>query len=655
MQSPWQIKDFIPDPDTGKDRWQIHKIFKGGMGVVYIVYDNEWQEVFAVKTYLDKLKDELAKEQFKKEAEKWINLDRHENVVWAKHIYSIQNRLYLFLEYVPGGDLSKWIGDSRLDLKQVLNFAIQFCYGIEHAYAKGIQAHLDIKPPNCLITEDGILKISDFGLAKALGDEMVQSGGTLPYMPPEQFMDIKHVDIRTDIYSFGAMLFEMISGRLPFYGSSYKEFQEKHQQAPVPEISAFSDKKHFPLTNVIHKCLAKSASDRYPNFEAVQQELIAIYKHFFKKMPPVPSKTEALNAIDLRNKGVSLGELGHIDEEIGCYNQALKIDPSDAKIWTNKGTALGNLGRFEEALLCHEKAISIDPLYAVAWYGKGVELVKMGQDKEAIVCFDQALDIDPQLVQAWNNKGNALRRLSRDKEALVCFDQALNLAPRLAVAWINKAATLDELGYDEEALGCYNRALELDPTNPQFGPIWFYKGQKLLFAGDYGKALECIDNSLNITPRNALAWYLKGTTLRKLKHYEKALACYTQALHIDSQSAQFWYDRGAVLGDLGRFSEEIESYDKALSINPENANIWSDKGSALFNLGQIEAALISVEKALDIDPQLAQAWNNKGVASAYLGYFQDAVNSFKEAQRLGFPISEKIIEMCLKALKQQNQ
>ena len=142
MKPLYQIKDFIPDPQTHKDRWQVYDIKQGGMGWVYIVYDHEWRESFAVKTYKDEwLQTEKAKEQFKKEALGWINLDRHENITQARMVQEINNRIYLFLEYVVGGDLSRYIGTKLLDVKQIIKFALQFCYGMEHAVNHGIICH----------------------------------------------------------------------------------------------------------------------------------------------------------------------------------------------------------------------------------------------------------------------------------------------------------------------------------------------------------------------------------------------------------------------------------------------------------------------------------------------------------------------------------
>jgi len=152
-----------------KNRWQIHDIKRGGMGVVYIVYDHEWKEAFAAKTFQDEVfeRNPETADRFIKEARAWVNLDLHENITQARFVEDIDGKPCLFLEYVSGGDLSPWIG-PRLTGKQpeVIGLAIQFCDGMTHALSKGIKAHRDIKPGNCLVTEGGTIKITDFWTGK---------------------------------------------------------------------------------------------------------------------------------------------------------------------------------------------------------------------------------------------------------------------------------------------------------------------------------------------------------------------------------------------------------------------------------------------------------------------------------------------------------
>ena len=228
MAISWQVGDRI------RDRWEIHNILHGGMGIVYIVYDHEFHVPLAAKTFQDEIFacNPAIADRFTQEALAWVNLDMHQNITQACFVQTIGSKPFVFLEYVSGGDLGGWIGTPRLmeDLPQVLRFAIQLCDGMTHALAKGIKAHRDIKPQNCLITQNYILKVTDFGLAKVCDDANTadwRSGstdaevqglsiglsrtgtgaGTCHYMAPEQFNDAKHVDGRADVYALGVTLF----------------------------------------------------------------------------------------------------------------------------------------------------------------------------------------------------------------------------------------------------------------------------------------------------------------------------------------------------------------------------------------------------------------------------------------------------------------
>ena len=505
MATQWQIGDRI------QDRWQIYKILEGGMGIVYIVYDHEWHEAFAAKTFQERLfASQQVRDRFIQEAHTWINLDIHQYIVRACFVEVIGGRPFIFLEYVTGGDLSRWIGTPRLTLERALRFAVQFCYGMEYALSKGVKAHRDIKPANVLLTEDGTLKITDFGLAKVFDEpswpgeadegatregsrpfgwlrrrkktavpeaekpvegmrlRLTHTGmgaGTVEYMAPEQFEDVKRVDVRADVYSFGVMLYEMVSGQLPFGERpkvSQRELERRHRTQSPPSLRGQLPKEAERLEAVVQRCLRKKAGERYEDFGVLRRELVALYEGFTGKSAPVPVVGKPLNAIGWSNKGVSLGRLGRPDEALACYDRALAIDPQYAMAWNNKGAALGTLGRYDEEIACCDRALAIDPQYKDAWVGKGTALAELGQPAEALACYDRALAIDPQYKDAWYNKGVVLGALGRPQEALACFDRALAIDPQDAMAWHNKGVVLhNNFRRYREALECFQRAQRL--------------------------------------------------------------------------------------------------------------------------------------------------------------------------------------------------
>lgn len=436
MATNWQIGDKIPDYNTGRGRWEIYKILRGGMGIVYVVYDDEHRHAYAAKTFQDEVfaKNPEIADRFTQEAVAWVNLDLHRNITQACFVETIASKPFLFLEYVSGGDLSGWIGTARLtdDLPQVLRFAIHFCDGMIHALSKGIKAHRDIKPQNCLITEDGTLKVTDFGLAKVFEDvstedvktEDVQrrsgflgrllgrrqaggtgvvttpnvqglsiglshtgaAAGTCTHMAPEQFDDAKHVDARADIYSFGVMLFQMITGKLPFAGRTWEEFERLHRAQAPPKLAT----RNAELDTVIHTCLAKDPGHRFTDFGSVRQHLVEIYERLTGEAAAKPVTGAELDAMHQNNKGVSLSKLARYEEAIACYDRALEFNPRLALARSNKGVALNELRRFSEGIACFNSAIALDDHFAQPWFNKGALFFELKRYGEALACYEKA-------------------------------------------------------------------------------------------------------------------------------------------------------------------------------------------------------------------------------------------------------------------------
>ena len=164
-------------------RFQVFDVHEGGMSLVYVVNDQmggPGPQVVALKTLRGELlRSRIRISRFAAECRLWVQLGAHTNIVRAHSVEVIDGRPYVVLELIQGGDLSRWIGTRRLNLTQALRFSYQFCQGMEHALQKGLHCHRDIKPGNLLITEDGTLKITDFGLAR-VSEEMMAGLAELP-------------------------------------------------------------------------------------------------------------------------------------------------------------------------------------------------------------------------------------------------------------------------------------------------------------------------------------------------------------------------------------------------------------------------------------------------------------------------------------------
>ena len=585
MSENWNVGDWI------RNRWQIHRILKGGMGVVYIVYDRDWQEVFAAKTFQDQFFDHnpAAAEQFKREALGWVHLDTHPNIAQARFVETVNGKPYLFLEYVSGGDLQAWIGTPRLisDLSTVLRFGIQFCDGMAHAIEKGITAHRDIKPQNCLVTDDLTLKVTDFGLAK-VGHGLVhdtlggssesheherdqgfsrtgESAGTPAYMAPEQFDDFKHVDLRADIYSFGVMLFQMVTGRLPFLASTWTEFERLHQQQP-PMLAALENKE---ISHLIGKCLAKRPEHRWQDFSGIRKRLGAIYTSVTRLPPPTPVRGHQLDAAGSCWKAVSLSALGKHEEALTAADLSVLMDDASPSAWIAKGVALQHLRRAPEAIVCFDRALALSPANAIAWANKGLAIKERGELQMGLACQERALALQPLNEKTWSNIGSVLWALGRHDEGLEAYDRALALNPNYAIGWFNKGSALHEGGAFGKAIDCYRRAVSL---NPRLDYAWFRMGVSLEELRRPEEALVCYDQTLSLVPTDTLALSNKAGVLQDLNRGDEALAYLDRALAVDRTNGTVWHNKGSLLLDLKRFREAIAAFKQAQALGMADAS-----------------------------------------------------------------------------------
>jgi Tol biopolymer transport system component len=261
------------------DRWLSHyrildELGKGGMGVVYKAHDDHLDRFVALKLLPpERLTDLVRRHRFVQEAKSASALN-HPNII---HIYDVaewEGTLFLAMEFVPGKTLSELIGRKGLPLKQALKYAAQIADGLAKAHSAGI-VHRDLKPSNIMVTGDGLVKILDFGLAKLTevvdGEEetrtlesLTETGmivGTASYMSPEQAQGYA-VDARSDIFSFGAVLYEMLSGRKAFHGkSSMETLAQVLYQEPVP-LQEIVQGVPSELEKLVARCLRKDPERR---------------------------------------------------------------------------------------------------------------------------------------------------------------------------------------------------------------------------------------------------------------------------------------------------------------------------------------------------------------------------------------------------------
>ncbi|MDD8015159.1 MAG: protein kinase [Acidobacteriota bacterium] len=256
----------------------LRKLGEGGMGVVYEAEDTNLKRTIALKFLPPGLtKDSRAKTRFIQEARAAAALD-HANICAVYEIGEANGATYIAMPCVRGRSLKDRIAAGPLSLEEALDIAEQVAEGLKEAHGKGI-IHRDIKPANIMLTERGQAKIMDFGLAKLAGTadatKTLAIMGTVAYMSPEQARG-EAVDQRTDIWSFGAMLYEMLTGRMPFGGKSDQALVYSiWHDAPEP-LYLIRPEIPLPLDRIVHKALEKDQNARYQNMAEILRDLNAV-------------------------------------------------------------------------------------------------------------------------------------------------------------------------------------------------------------------------------------------------------------------------------------------------------------------------------------------------------------------------------------------
>jgi len=258
---------------------------EGAMGVVYMAQDLRRNLRVALKVL--KVRGELtadARARFIREASTAAELD-HPHIVRVIDLGEAPPFLFFVMEFVQGRSLKSWIDEhGALPLPHVVRIAAQIGLALEHAHAKNI-IHRDLKPENVLVLDDGVAKLADFGLAK----NMMSSGasgltrpgdglGTLPYMPPEQIEDALNADHRADIYSFGATIYHMLTGRPPFVGRTTLDYFRQIRDSAPPALSSFRQDIPRVLETLVERSLQKKPEAR---FQSVT-DMLRILQQFVK-------------------------------------------------------------------------------------------------------------------------------------------------------------------------------------------------------------------------------------------------------------------------------------------------------------------------------------------------------------------------------------
>ena len=588
----------------------IEKLGEGGMGEVYLAEDTSLDRKVALKFLpKDYTADANAIARFKREAKAVAKLN-HPNIITVYEISEFEDTTFIAMEYVEGSSMRDVIKEGEMSIDIVTNIATQICEGLNEAHKVGI-THRDIKPENILIDRQGRVKVLDFGLAQIKGANRLTKEtstlGTLKYMSPEQYKRSK-IDHRTDIWSFGVVLFEMLTSELPFRG----EYEAALMYSVVNEEpkSLISLRHDTPqnLQQIVSKTLEKDPENRYKNIEDILIEL--------KKTQPItvkePEQEKSIVVLPFEN-----------------------MSPEPEQEYFSDG-------------LTEEIITDLSQIHTLRVISRNSAMMLKGTRK-ATKEISRELNVQYVLEGSVRKAGNNLRITAQLIDAI--NDKHL---------WAEKySGTLDDVFYIQEKVSrSIVDALKLKltakedaqiaerPIDNVFAYECYLKAKQEIHRWteeSLDRALQHLKNGLDIIGENALLYagmgyvyyYYVYTGFKQEDYISKVEDCIKKAFQLEPDYSQGHFLLGIInQAFLWNQKQSVHHLKQALVANPNDSEvlIWLSIGYMM--VGKMDASTPLVEKLLQINP--LNLWSHFMLAMLryYEGRFEDALESLHKPMQM---------------------
>jgi len=700
-------KEELTTGSTFAGRYQIiEELGKGGMGKVYKVLDKEVKAKIALKLIKPEIaSDKKTIERFRNELKTARDIS-HKNICRMYDLNKEEGSYYITMEYVSGEDLKSFIRRSKqLAIGTAISIANQVCEGLEEAHRLGV-VHRDLKPSNIMIDQDGNVRIMDFGIARSLESKGITGAGVMigtpEYMSPEQ-VEGKEIDQRTDIYSLGVILYEMVTGRVPFEGDTALTIAVKQKTEEPKNPREFNTQLSEELSHLILKCLEKDKKSRYQSAGEVRSELISIEKNIpitdkvVPKRKPITSKeitvTFGLKKLYIPAATIfALVVISIIIWQLLLRREAIPTPsqkPSIAVLPFEDLSAQQDQAYFCDGIAAEliNRLTNIEnlkvPARASSFSFKEKELDIQEIGKELNVNFllvgslqkaETRLRITAELVKVsdgyplWSEKyeGNMedifalqdeisleivdnlkIKLLREQKEKLV---KRHTVNPEAYKLYLKGQYQYDKWTKEavEKAIEYFQKAIEIDPNYAQAYAmladcyVWFGWSGNLPLKEASVKAIASTTKALEIDDTNAEALYALGQTKFYLHwDWEGGIREIERAIELNPNFPGAHGEYAWYLMAMGRFEEAIAEAKRYLQLDPIAYLPNMTLGYVYYCARQYDQALEQYKQMTELEPNDPRPYGGLVMVYEQMGRYEDAIRARQKSWTLrGVPTGE---------------